>query len=180
MIARKIKGNFIEIEDSRFVFVESFSFVEIDTDDLTSLLMSANADDVTKIDANTYKIRYSKGDAVDRRYNAIAMRRSQTIGRLYNTNIRYSYAPNGTSVLVRDDKRRIIRIARRNANGMRFCMSVLPITDSARNAFFNECKSSKYHESTTKYGIDSRDVEEYLKWSHYMDDKYLEYTKQKQ
>ena len=166
MVARKLRNHIIEITDSPFYGVESFSFIEIDSDDLASLLMCAEPKNIREVE-HGYKISYSTGDAIDSRYKKLAYDKTKAKPK-YDLSIRYESTIPGTSMLIRDATKHIIKIARRGNKRMSFGVNVAPIDDETRKRFFESCVRSKRHGLTGSYAIDASDFEEYSYWSKLM------------
>ena len=180
MIVRRVKGNIIKITNSEDVCeVESYSFLNMNSDEVLSLLFSSKC--IVKED-DSINVFYVANDDADKTFKAIAHKHhANTVRGFIDTNVKYKAnfdeVP-GTSVLLRDPEKHTIRVAYRKTKRIDECnINTLLVNNTTRDMFFDCARRSKAHEETGKFVIDSRD-ESYSGWSQYMNDRYIEITKQ--
>ena len=174
IVARKVSGKKIELQESAFDGMESFSLIRIDRDE-ADVLMSKSHE--TSIDLfGTVSMRYESDDELDAEFKRLA---SLRVGkaRFGKHNVHYEMpydALPGTSMLIRDSVNCVIRVARRYNRRVKCGINVLPISDDVRDSFFDDARESILHNENGSYAIDAREGHTYDMWSRYMDGRYVE------
>lgn len=167
MIAHKKKGNVIEIYTQSVDEIESFTLLKLN-DEETKMLLDASSS-WTQVN-NILKTIYQIDDPVNKVFNLIACRHKESNINFFEVNKKYNSKVSGTSVLIRDPEKHIIRIAKRRNT---LCdINTLCIDDSTRNKFFNDVNKCSYLYKYNKYAIDITDLETYRKWSTHMNNNY--------
>lgn len=167
MIAQKIKGKKIRLikEDSNEI--ESYTMLHLNADEADKLRQLAVDNKVTASDGVIY-ITYETKDLVDQYWKELCashLKDNKNIAKIYKLDIE------GTSILVRDPSKHIIRIAfKQDNNGS---INKCPISNSIRDAFFADCKRSLSFVDTGKYLLTLLDPKMYEYWSEYMNKVYL-------
>lgn len=176
MIARKIKPGILEIIDVKSQDeIESYTLLEISDKDAYLLATSANT--LSK-DGNTVTICYTNGDEVDKMFKAIANKhQEENSDNFIDVSKKYTLDKDvkipGTSLLLRDAKNHIIKVAyRKTTNSKEGNINRLFVTNDIRDKFFNDVRVSKRHLETNKWELDTRS-KAYAYWSSYMNREYL-------
>lgn len=165
--------------------VESFSMLKLSLQEVYYLFCTAFSHYLTEgIEKNVDKsldgslvIRYSGNDDIHKAWKELAQNHLKTnpsnfrdISKKYKTDIP------GTSCLVRDADKHIIKIAFRKGNDT-CTINRMCIDNEIRERFFQDAKASKYFKQTKKYALDTQDLNTYTYWSKYMNSSYLEQSK---
>ena len=177
MIARKVRPGVLEILDIDLTNeLQSRTLVEITDKDAYLLLLTTQGFKVGE--GNKATISYNAGDATDAMFNAIAQKvpyKTET----FDVSRTYTEAEAnipGTSVLLRDVEKKIIKVARRTSGGNIGAINRLYISNKARDKFFDVARKSRFYEETKTFGIDMKDANDYNVWSEWMNKRYLEIT----
>lgn len=179
MIAKKVrgnkKGNIIEIQFQESVDeLESFTLLNITEEESKQFLNCCFDFEVSK---DKFIIYYKYKDNVDRLWNYIYSNHD-ILNKDGLKNISKKYIPSIESVryLIRDqDKHIIYGITDTNSN-KECSINVLKVSETVFNIFMQDVAKSSYNLSKIVY---NEDCDIYLKWSSYMNRKYLESTNQK-
>lgn len=177
MIVRKVKPGIMQIIDIDPVDeVESFALLDVSDKDAFRLLTKATGfeskDGVTTI-------RYNNGDDVDTMFKAIAGKHKKSNPDFQDVSKKYhikDISQGGTSVLLRDGKKHVIKVARRSTTkSTEGNINRLFITNAERDLFFKEADKSATRAKTGLYMLSADlDHELYEKWSGFMNKRYLE------
>lgn len=180
MIARRVKVGLIEIVNEDFVNeVESYTLLNVSHEDALRLLFVS--ENIVK-EGNKFVITYEDDDKVSKMYKAIANKHSKDNPNFLDVSKKYmgddTKVP-GTSILWRDPNKHVIRVAyRKTSNFNKECsINRLFITNDVRDKFFKDVVKGKRYLSTSKYELDTQDLDVYTKWSNYMNDRYFELVK---
>lgn len=154
LIAKQLKNNILQISLTSEPIRESYTCFEISEKEYSELLQYMTGFEC-KFEINTPLYNLWKS-LCDKHYQA-RISKPTTI-RKFKAN------DTGTSCLVRDvkDKYHVIKIARRKSNS--YYINKVPISDSQRKLFFEQCKQSTRFKEDGTYGIDNRNEELYSKW----------------
>ena len=178
MIARKIKPGILEIIDVKSQDeIESYTLLEISDKDAYLLATSANT--ISK-DGNTVTICYTNGDEVDKMFKAIANKHKEdNTDNFIDVSRKYIIDKDvkipGTSLLLRDVKEHVIKVAyRKTTNSKEGNINRLFITNDIRDKFFNDVRVSKRHKANpNKWELDTQNNKEYAYWSSFMNREYI-------
>ena len=177
MIARKVKPGILEIIDVKSQDeIESYTLLEISDKDAYLLATSANT---FSKEGNIVTICYTNGDPVDVMFKAIANKHQESNSENFiDVSKKYTLDKDikipGTSLLLRDAKNHIIRVAyRKTTNSKEGNINRLFVTDDIRDKFFDDVRVSKRHKANpSKWELDT-DSKAYAYWSSYMNREYL-------
>lgn len=172
MIAQKKKNNLLELYSPYVNELESFSLLKVSEDEYKLLIDSR---DTWERKGDKVFCTYSVTDMTDKIFRKIAKDHKKNNPLFQDVSKTYTSSIDGTSMLVRNPKDHIIRIARRKDQSC--TINKLCIDDDVREYFFSMAKRSRYFEKTHKYAIDVENVSWYKYWSKYMNDEYLKQIK---
>lgn len=155
--------------------IESFSLLKLNIIEFIKLYSIAMVNNMVIEETldNSIVIKYSGDDTLHQCWKELAMNH-KTANPSNFTDVSKSFKSEieGTSVLIRDPIKEIIRIAKREGNDTdtinRICIS-----NKDREDFFYSAKRSKYFNDTGKYAISSDDAKIYEYWSIRMNNAYL-------
>ena len=165
--------------------VESFSMLKLSLQEVYYLFCTVFSHYLSEdIEKNVDKaldgslvIKYSGNDDIHKARKKLAQNHLKTnpsnfrdISKKYKTDIP------GTSCLIRDADKHIIKIAFRKGNDT-CTINRMCIDNEIRERFFQDAKASKYFKQTKKYALDTQDLNTYTYWSKYMNSSYLEQSK---
>ena len=177
MIARKIKPGVLELIDVQSIDeIESYTLLEVTDKD--AYLLLASSKEFSK-DGNTTTINYESGDATDIMFKAIAQKRKEENPTNFIDVSKKYYIDkdvhiSGTSVLIRDPKKHIIRVGKRSTtNSKEGTINRLFVDNVTRDKFFDDARVSKRHNVSGKFEIDPQDYDNYKYWSAYMNEEYF-------
>lgn len=179
MIARKVKPGVLEIVDVDLMKeIESHTLIEISDKDAYLLLTTSKGFKVG--DNNKTTINFKSGDETDKMFKAIAEKHKKEGKRTFE-DVSKKYTLDeveipGTSVLIRDIEKRIIRVARRETtNWNQGSFNRLFVTNFERDAFFDDARVSSSYKTTGKFMLTAdNEPEVYSKWAEYMNSRYFE------
>lgn len=168
MIAQRKKPNILTIYQNSVNSIESFSFLHINVSELKALITAEVDNEWQSNSDGSLFVTYRSGDDIDKAFNKIAV--AHISKNLPLSKSKYTWNLNdGTSMLIRDPKNNIIRIAYRDSNAL--CnFNKCYINNEVRERFFQHAKRSNYFSKNHKYAIDLSNAEYYESWSHYMDE----------
>jgi len=178
MIARKVKPGILEIIDVKSQDeIESYTLLEISDKD--AYLLATSVKQLSK-DGNVVTINYESGDDTDSMFKAIANKHKQENSENF-IDVSKKYIINedviipGTSVLLRDAKKHVIRVCKRTTtNSKEGNVNRLFVDNETRDRFFNDVRVSKRHlQNPNKWELDTQNEKEYAFWSNYMNIQYL-------
>ena len=155
--------------------IESFSLLKLSLPEVYILLSQAK--DVECTLDSSIVIKYSGNDSIHQEWKKLAVEHTKKnpsnfrdISKKYKTDIA------GTSCLIRDANKHIIKIALRKGNDT-CTINRMCIDNEMRERFFQDAKAGKYFKQTKKYALDTQDLNVYTYWSKYMNSSYLEQSK---
>ena len=99
-------------------------------------------------------------------------------GNKINISAEFESPIDGTSCLVRDPKKHIIRIALRKENN-KTSINRVCIPNDIKQRFFYDAKTSTHFAKNNKYAIDTDDLATYTYWSKYMNNSFVNQYKEK-
>ena len=175
MIAQRVKPGVILISKQEMEGnVESYTMLDVSKEDALELLFASNKIEKT---ADGFVIKYEDNELVSKMYKAIANKHQQSNPNFMNVSQTYVLEDDdivGTSLLLRDPKKHIIKVCRRSTTNSNKCnINRLFIPDKYRDRFFKDVKLCQRYKELEKYEIDSRDVDIYTEWSNFMNDAYF-------
>lgn len=175
MIAQRIKPGVLLISNSEMKDnLESFTMLNVSKEDALELLFASKSVEKT---ADGFIIRYEDSDLVSKMYKAIAYKHKETNSNFIDVSKKYTLEKEdipGTSLLLRDPKKHIIKVCRRSTTNSKVCnINRLFIPNKYRDRFFKDVLLCKRFKETNKYEIDSRDTDIYTEWSSFMNDAYF-------
>lgn len=174
IIGKKEKGNIMKLYRSSLNEVESFSMLILSVQETKDLL---NSGKWIKQADNSMIATYENKDPLDVMWKKIAVDHMKDNDEFKDVSKRYISSVSGTSKLIRDDKTKTIRIARRkNEDSDNYnSINIICINNNDRELFFEDCHKSESYKQTKKYLIKYiYDSSRYLKWSQFMNSMYLE------
>lgn len=175
MIAQRIKPGVLlisknEMQDS----LESFTMLNVSKDDALELLFASENVERT---ADGFVIKYNDSDLVSKMYKAIACKHKESNPKFIDVSTKYTLKDDdidGTSLLLRDPKKHIIKVCRRSTAKSNECnINRLFIPNKYRDRFFKDVLLCQRYKDTNKWEIDSRDIDIYTEWSNFMNDSYF-------
>lgn len=171
MIARRLRTNQIVIQQGTGSEIESFTLLHLNTEELNALLSCVSD---WKQDGEGFKVSHVSvyGDKLDEVFKTIAVEHSKTNPNFLDVTKKYTSQISGSSMLIRDPEKHVIKIAWRKGNTC--AINKLIIDNQKREQFFRDAKSCKCFIEKGKYFIDARDEVIYTYWSNYMNRKYIE------
>lgn len=175
MIAQRIKPGVILISKQEMNGnVESYTMLDVSKEDALELLFASNKVERT---ADGFVIKYEDNELVSKMYKAIANKHQQSNPNFMNVSQTYTLNDDdieGTSLLLRDPKKHIIKVCRRSTTNSNKCnINRLFIPNKYRDRFFKDVQLCQRYKDTNKWEIDSRDVDIYTEWSNFMNDSYF-------
>lgn len=179
MIARKVKPGVLEIIDVKSRDeIESYTLLEISDKD--AYLLATSAKEFNK-EGNVVTINYTNGDDVDSMFKAIAGKhKEENKENFIDVSKKYELGKDvnvpGTSLLLRDVKNHIIRVAyRKTSNSKEGNINRLFVTNEIRDKFFDDVRVSKRHKANpNKWELDTQNNKEYAFWSSFMNREYID------
>ena len=158
--------------------VESFSLLKLSLGEIYSLLSQVkNKETIENTLDGSLVIKYSGNDEIHKRWRQLAVEHLKKgpssfidVSKKYKSNI------SGTSVLIRDAKKHIIRIAFRNGDDTN-TINRMCISNEERERFFQDAKMSNVFKIDHKYALDTRDINMYTYWSKFINTRYIENVK---
>lgn len=165
--------------------VESFSLLKLNLKEVYYLLSVAFKEYPTNNETKNIEavldgsivIKYSGNDDIHKAWKELAQnhlknnpKEFRDISKKYKTDIP------GTSCLIRDANKHIIKISLRKGDDT-CTINRMCIDNEIRERFFQDAKASKYFKQTKKYALDTQDLNTYTYWSKFMNSSYLEQSK---
>lgn len=177
MIARKVKPGILEIIDVKSQDeIESYTLLELSDKD--AYLLATSAKKFSK-DGNVVTINYDSDDDTDKMFKAIANKHKEdNANNFIDVSKKYTIDEDviipGTSVLLRDAKKHVIRVCKRaTTNSKEGNINRLFVDNIIRDKFFDDVRKGQRHLQTNKWELDTQDEKEYAYWSNYMNQQYL-------
>lgn len=158
--------------------IESFSLLKLSLSEVYRLLVIvADKKDIETTLDSSIVIKYSGNDSIHQEWKKLASEHlKKNPNNFVDVSKKYKSDILGTSCLIRDPKKHIIRIALRRGDD-NCTINRLCIDNSIRERFFQDAKVSTFFRETKKYAIDSKDLKVYTYWSTYMNNEYIIKTK---
>lgn len=151
--------------------IESFSLLKLNLIEAINLFNKGSEIEYT-LD-NSIVIKYSGNDSVHQYWKELAIaHRASNPTDFIDVSKSFKSTTPGTSVLIRDPIKQIIRIAKRNGDDTN-TINRICIDDKDRENFFYDSKKSKYFLTNKKYAIDKEDSKLYKNWAIKMNNTYL-------
>lgn len=168
MIVQKLKDNKLIAYEHEVNEIESFSLLVLDKSEWENLYNLS-----TNWVKDNYKLTliYENKDSIDKYFKLLATQHKNNNPLFKDVSKKYVSNIPGTSMLIRDVKNHIIRIAFRK--GDKCDINKLFIPNTVRESFFADTKRCSYLSRNGKYAIDIVDEGFYIKWSKYMNEMYL-------
>ncbi len=165
--------------------IESYSLLKLSPEQAAKLVYKAGelGDPIEYPTGDSVSIKYKSGDALHQLWKEWAednhKRQTQiNPGNKINISAEFESPIIGTSCLVRDPKKHIIRIALRKENN-RTSINRVCIANNIKQRFFYDAKTSGHFSKYNKYAIDTDDLETYTYWSNYMNNSFINQYKEK-
>ena len=187
IIAKLMKPYKIVILDNRQdgSELESYSLLKLSLQQAAQLIDKASeiGDSIEYPLDNSVVIIYKSGDALHNLWKSWAEEKhkdrvSIDPGNKINISAEFESPIIGTSCLVRDPKKHIIRIALRKENN-KTSINRVCISNDIKQRFFYDAKTSSYFAKNNKYAIDTDDLATYTYWSKYMNNSFIAQYKEK-
>lgn len=169
MIAKKEVGSIIKIYKTESNEIESFTMLHINDEEFNKLLKAA---DWQMGDNNILIAKYEYKDPLDLLWKDLAVAHQKNNKRFSDVSKGYESKVSGSSVLIRDPIKHIIRIGYRDGNNLNKINRVC-IDNDRRDLFFRDCKKCAIYLKSGKYAIDLSDLDIYNYWSEYMNTLYI-------
>ena len=154
--------------------LESYTMLDLSNEDALELLYASDNINKTK---DGFVIKYAEDDLVNKMFKAIANKHSKDNPNFVNVSEKYTVDDNyisGTSLLLRDPKKHVIKICRRSTTNDNTCgINRLFIPNNYRDKFFKEVVYGKRFQETGRYELDSRNDDLYSWWSDFMTNAYF-------
>lgn len=177
LIAKLIKPCKICVSDMREDGgeLESFSLLKLSAQEYTSIIFKAvqlNRGIEYPLDGSVV-ISYSGNDEIHQLWKGVATEHmKQSPKDFIDVSAEFKTNVLGTSCLIRDPKKHIIRIAKRNGDD-KVTINRLCIGNNIRERFFNDVKRTKLFEKTGKYAMDTQNLDIYTYWSKFMNSSFI-------
>lgn len=169
----------INIQEEDGGEIESFSLLKLSLKELVDLIFALSDNNMIEYRGNSIIITYSGNDKLHKKWKDLAVEhRKLNPSNFIDVSKKYTSEITGTSCLIRDPNKHIIRIALRN-NDNNCCINRICIDNDIREKFFNDVKSTQYYFDTGKYAMDTRDFNTYSYWSKYMNTSFIYQSTQK-
>lgn len=160
--------------------IESFSLLKLSLSEFTTLLFKAQ--ELNKVIEypldGSMVIQYSGNDELHQKWKDLVVEHEKTSpAQFIDVSAEFKTQISGTSCLIRDPKKHIIRIAKRNGND-KVTINRLCIDNSIRERFFYDVKTTKYYKKNNKFAMDTEDLETYTYWSKFMNMSFINQYKE--
>lgn len=177
IVCKRYKGNVLEmyktIRNPREI--ESYTFLNLTVNEAKELL---NAQDDWKIieDAEKFSCspthkcattKYVSKSKLDKTWKSLCGKHSKiNPAGFVSVKDKFISDVDGTSMLIRDPKNKVIKIALRKDNNSAF--NKICIDNFHRTQFFNDCLRGNYYYKNSKWAIDYTDDTLYAYWDNFM------------
>lgn len=157
--------------------IESFSLLKLSLQEAVELLLNIDlkADRIETTLDGSVVLKYSGNDELHNKWKELAVNHKNTNPQEFvDVSKTFTSTINGTSVLIRDPKKHVIRICKRNGDDT-LTINRIPIDDIQRESFFTDVKTGVYFKNNKKYAMspdDQRDFSTYIRWSNFMNVTY--------
>lgn len=155
--------------------LESFSLLKLSLQEYTSIVFKAvqlNKGIEYPLDGSIV-IPYSGNDELHQLWKKLATEHmKQSPKDFIDVSAEFKTNVLGTSCLIRDPTKHIIRIAKRNGDD-KVTINRLCISNDVRERFFNDVKRTKRFTKTGKYAMDTQDLDVYTYWSKFMNSSFI-------
>lgn len=160
--------------------IESFSLLKLTLTEYTALITTAIETSKTieyPLDGSIV-IQYSGNDEIHQQWKKLAVEHEKMSPvDFIDVSATFISKITGTSCLIRDPKKHIIRIALRNGDD-KVTINRVCIDNSIRERFFNDVKTTQLFKKTKKYAMDTNDLTIYTYWSKYMNTSFIVQSKE--
>lgn len=161
--------------------IESFTLLKLSLKEAVTLTFRAEQHKNTiefPLDGSVV-IQYSGNDEVHQLWKEIAVEHSKTTPKDFiDVSAEFESDISGSSCLIRDPNKHIIRIALRNGDD-KVTINRICIDNSIRERFFSDVKTTKYFFKNKKYAMNTEDLNIYTYWSKYMNTSFINQFKEK-
>lgn len=155
--------------------IESFTLLKLSVKEAFMLALKAEQlkNEVEFPLDGSVVLKYSGNDAVHQLWKEIAVEHEKTSPKEFiDVSAQFKSDISGSSCLIRDPQKHIIRIALRNGDDLT-TINRICIDNSIRERFFNDVKTTKYFFKNKKYAMDTADLNIYTYWSKYMNTSFI-------
>ena len=155
--------------------IESFSLLKLSLEEFTKMLSKAielKKEIEYPLDGSMV-IQYSGNDELHQIWKNMAVDHEKNSPEQFiDVSAQFKTKIPGTSCLIRDPKKHIIRIALRDGND-KTTINRLCIDNSIRERFFYDVKTTKYYKTNKKFAMDTQDLQVYTYWSKFMNMSFI-------
>lgn len=159
--------------------IESFTLLKLTLQEHTTLIFKAvhlNKEIEYPLDGSIV-IPYSGEDKLHQFWKELAMEhKKQNPADFVDLSHKFKTKILGTSCLIRDPAKHIIKIALRRGDDT-VTINRLCIGNDIRERFFSDVKRTKLFKQTGKYMMDTNDLDIYTYWSKFMNDSFIMQSK---
>lgn len=160
--------------------IESFSLLKLSLIEFVELLNTAkefNKEIEESLDGSIV-IKYSGNDELHQKWKTLAVEHERNSPKQFiNVSAQFKSKIPGTSCLIRDPVKHIIRIAKRDGND-KVTINRICVDNSIRERFFYDVKTTKYFKDSKKFAMDTQDLQTYTYWSKYMNTSFINQYKE--
>ena len=160
--------------------VESFSLLKLPMSELAQLLLKV-AESKNEVEYpldGSVVIKYSGNDSVHQLWKELVLKHEKDSPHCFiDISAQFKTGVAGTSCLVRDPNKHIIRIALREGDD-RMTINRVCVDNSIRERFFYDAKTSHRYQQTKKFAIDTKDLATYTYWSKFMNMSFINQYKE--
>lgn len=160
--------------------VESFSLLKLSLKEFCDLMgkVAGKEGAVEATLDGSIVLKYSGNDDLHQEWKKLALEHLKASPKDFiDVSKKYKSTTPGTSCLIRDAIKHVIRIALRKGDD-NCTINRLCVDNAIRERFFQDAKMSTLFKESKKYAIDSRDLKVYSYWSKYMNTCYISNVKQ--
>lgn len=162
--------------------IESFSLLKLSLNEFSSLLTKAIElkKEIEYTLDDSVVIKYSGNDEIHQYWKKLSIEHEKTSpSNFVDVSAQFKSEISGTSCLIRDPVKHIIRIALRNGDD-NVTINRMCIDNEIRERFFNDVKTTLLFKKSKKYAMDTQDLATYTYWSKYMNTSFInQFKKQK-
>lgn len=170
IIGKKEKGNLMRLYRSSLNEIESFSMLILSVEETKQLLAKANW---LKQADGSMLTAYENKDKLDIAWHTIAVEHQKANAEFTDVSLKYKSPVLETSMLIRDDLEKSIRISKRRESDVINTINIICINNNDKELFFQDCHDSVSYAETKKYLFKyAYDPDLYLKWSDFMNNAY--------
>lgn len=123
-------------------------------------------------------INYSGNDEVHQLWKELALNHEKNCPKAFiDVSAKFKTKISGSSCLIRDPQKHIIRIALRKGDD-EVTINRVCIDNSIRERFFCDVKTTQYYFKTHKFAMDTADLNVYTYWSKFMNTSFINQFKE--